>query len=373
MKTLMEGGRVFSSDRAFLQNCPILIEDGRIVAVGDACRAYEADERIDATGFTVLPGLVDVHTHGRIGFDFCGATEEQMRLMKADYARHGVTSVMATLASGTREEWLYAIDAIQSCGFDGIHFEGRYLNSAKRGAHAAHLLSDLNAEELEFFLSRVHVPCHVSAALELDADGSFSQKALACGATLGLGHTCATADEARLAIKRGATSFTHLFNAMPPLHHREGGAVSVALNGGGYGEIIADGVHICPDMVRLAYRCLGADKTVLITDSMAGTGCPDGDYSIAGMPVVVKDGKALTVEGAIAGSTLNLWDGVKNLMSMAGIGLADAVACATVNPARMVGIDGEVGSIAAGRRADILFVNGENEICRVFVGGRELV
>ncbi len=372
MKTLITGGRVLGADRAFMNECPILLQDDRILAVGDGCRAHEADTVLDAAGYTVLPGLVDVHTHGRIGFDFCGATEAQMRLMKEDYARHGVTSVMATLASGTREEWLCSIEAIEACGYDGIHFEGRYLNPAKRGAHAAALLGRLDANELASFLKHVHIPCHVSAALELDTDGSFSAKVLEHGATLGLGHTCATADEARAAIARGATSFTHLFNAMPPLHHREGGAVSVALNGGGHGEIIADGVHICPDMVRLAYRCLGADKTVLITDSMAGTGCTDGNYSIAGMPVVVKDGRALTTEGAIAGSTLNLWDGVKNLMRFAGIGLADAVTCATLNPARMVGIDGTVGSIAAGKRADLLFVNAENEICRVMAHGREL-
>ena len=373
MKTLIAGGRVLGADRTFWDRCPILVEDGKILAVGNVCGACAADTLLDASGYTVLPGLVDVHTHGRCGFDFCGATEEQMRLMKEDYARHGVTSVMATLASGTREEWLSSIAAIEACGYVGIHFEGRYLNPAKRGAHAPHLLGALDAQELGSFLEHVHVPCHVSAALELDADGSFCAKVLEKGATLGLGHTCATADEARLALSRGATSFTHLFNAMPPLHHREGGAASVALNGGGYGEIIADGVHICPDMVRLAYRCMGPDRTVLITDSMAGTGCPDGEYSIAGMPVVVKDGRAVTVDGAIAGSTLNLWDGVKNLMRFAGIGLADAVTCATRNPARMVGIDGTVGSIEAGKRADLLFVNADNEICRVFVGGREVM
>ena len=221
-------------------------------------------------------------------------------------------------------------------------------------------------------LAGTHLPAHVSAALELDTDGAFTKKAIEMGATVGIGHTAATAEEAKRAIAYGATSFTHLFNTMPPLHHREGGVVSVALNGGGYGELIVDGVHICPDMVRLAYRCLGKELTVLITDSMAGTGCPDGDYCIAGMPVVVKDGRALTTGGVIAGSTLNLWDGVKNLMSFADATLADAVICATLNPARMVGIDDRVGSIDAGKRADLLFVNDALEICRVMQCGAYL-
>ncbi|MBQ8310746.1 MAG: N-acetylglucosamine-6-phosphate deacetylase [Clostridia bacterium] len=365
MKQLLTGGLVWRSDHTFTENCPVLIGDGSILAVGATCDAYTPDQIADISGMTVLPGLVDVHTHGRAGYDFNDATEEQMRLMQKDYARHGVTSVMATLASDTQEGWLRSIRAIEACGYEGIHFEGRYLNSAKKGAHAAHLLASLDPDELKKCLAAVHLPCHVSAALELDKDGSFSRKAIEMGATLGIGHTAATAEEARTAISRGATSFTHLFNAMPPLHHREGGAVAVALNGGGYGEIIADGVHICPDMVRLAYRCLGVDHTVLITDSMAGTGCPDGEYSIAGMPVIVKNGRALTTDGVIAGSTLNLWDGVKNLMSFADASLADAIACATLNPARMVGIDGTVGSIDAGKRADLLLVNAETELCRV--------
>ncbi len=370
MKTVFKGARVWREDRTWMENCSVLIEDETVLSVGEA--AADADTVIDAAGYSILPGLVDVHTHGRSGYDFCDATEEQMALMQRDYARRGVTSVFATLASATQSEWLRSIDRIQNCDFEGIHFEGRYLDFAKRGAHASKLLVPLNAAELGQILSRVRIPCHISAALELDADGSFSAEALAHGATLGLGHTSASAEEARTAIKRGATSFTHLFNAMPPLHHREGGAVSVALNGEGYGELIVDGIHICPDMVRLAYKCLGADRTVLITDSMSGTGCPDGNYSIAGMPVILKDGKALTTEGALAGSTLDLWNGVKNLMAFAGIPLEEAVACATLNPARMVGIDGGVGSIAPGKRADLLLVNAQNEICRVFRRGREV-
>ena len=369
MKHLLKGGRVWRADHTFAENCPILIENETILALGDDCNAYVADTITDLTGMTVIPGLVDVHTHGRAGYDFNDATAEQMTIMREDYAKHGVTAIMATLASDTKEGWLSSIRIIEKCGYDGIHLEGRYLNCSKKGAHAEHLLVELDPTDLEECLSAIHLPCHVSAALELDKNGDFAKKAIEMGATLGIGHTAATAEEARLAIARGATSFTHLFNAMPPLHHREGGAVSVALNGGGYGEIIADGIHICPDMVRLAYRCLGRDHLVLITDSMAGTGCPDGNYCIAGMPVVVKNGRALTTGGVIAGSTLNLWDGVKNLMSFADVSFEDAVACATINPARMVGIDSKVGSIDAGKRADLLLINDAIDLCRVMQCG----
>ena len=372
MKTLLTGGTVLQGDGVWAENCPVLWENGKILATGEACGAYVADRTISAEGLRVLPGLVDVHTHGRSGFDFNTANAEQMRSVKRDYAMRGVTSVFATLASDTAEGWLRSIRAIEESGYEGVHFEGRYLNAGKRGAHAPELLCPLDAADLEGILQQVHLPCHISAAYELDSDGSFAACALRHGATLGLGHSMATADEARLAISRGVTSFTHLYNCMPQLHHREGGAVCVALNGGGYGELIADGMHICPDMIRLAYRCLGRDKTVLITDSMEATGCADGEYAIAGQPVIVKDGKALTLDGALAGSTLDLWDGVKNLMQFADATLADAVLCATRNPARMVGIEGEVGSIEAGKRADLLLVDEQLNLCTVIACGEIL-
>ena len=371
MKTLLKGGRVLLQGD-FEENCRVVWENGNILAVGAACEGLCADREINADGLTVLPGLVDVHTHGRAKYDFNTASAEQMIQMKRDYAEHGVTTVFATLASDTAEGWRRSIRAVKESGFDGIHFEGRYLSLGKRGAHPAELLAPLDANELETFLRDLNIPCHISAAFELDTDGSFAACAKRYGATLGLGHTMATADQAREAISRGVTSFTHLFNAMPPLHHREGGAVSVALCEGDFGELICDGMHICPDMIALAYRCLGADRTVLITDSMEATGCPDGEYAIAGQPVVVKNGKALTLDGALAGSTLDLWDGVKNLMRFTGVSLADAVRCATCNPARMVGLESLVGSIAEGKRADLIMVDDTLTLRGVVANGEPL-
>ncbi|MBE6554175.1 MAG: N-acetylglucosamine-6-phosphate deacetylase [Ruminococcaceae bacterium] len=373
VKTLFRGGKVLQPNGSFSDRLAVLIDGDTITAVHDSDQAPAADRVCDLQGKLLLPGLVDVHTHGRAGFDFQDATVDQLNTMKADYARHGVTTVFPTLASASVSDWIEAIARIDACGFDGIHLEGRYLNPTKRGAHPAHLLAPLNAEELDTVLQKITSPCHVSAALELDTDGSFSACARRHGATLGLAHTMATATETRTAMERGATSFTHLFNAMPPLHHREGGAVSVALCGGGYGELIADGLHVCPDMIALAYRCLGRDRTVLVTDSMQGTGCPDGEYSIAGQPVILKNGRAMTLDGVLAGSTLNLWEGVQNLMRFANVPLGEAVLCATRNPAEMVGISNRVGMIEQGKRADLLIVDPrDNQIETVIFHGKPL-
>lgn len=372
MKRLLQGGRIWSPQAGFSESCEVLIEENRIAAIGN-CDGKDFDaEIINAEGMMILPGLIDVHTHGRAGYDFSAATDAQMQEMKKDYAKHGVTTLFPTLASATLSEWDRAIQAVQRNGFAGVHLEGRYLNPSKRGAHAPELLAPLDARELEGILKTIRIPCHISAALELDADGSFAKVALENGATLGLGHTAASAQEARAAIARGATSFTHLFNAMPPLHHREGGAVSVALTGDAYCELIVDGHHICPDMVSLAWHCIGRDRLVLISDSMEATGCPDGEYAIAGQPAYVKNGIALTAEGVLAGSTLNLWDGVKNLMRFASIPLEDAIACATVNPARMVGIFDRVGSIELGKQADLLLVDDALNLCGVIQNGELL-
>lgn len=373
MKTMLSGGLVFQNG-AYLENASVIWENGTILAVGCACEAMQADARIDAKGCLILPGLIDVHTHGRGGYDFTTATESQLRDMKADYARHGVTALFPTLATAELSAWMQAIERIEACGFDGIHLEGRYLNPAKRGAHSDLLLTRPDAKELDSLLDRVSIPCHVSAAFEMDADGSFAACAKRHGATMGLGHTAATAEQTKTAMARGVVSFTHLFNAMPPLHHREGGPIGVALGGVGYGELIVDGLHISPDVVKLAYRALGTARTVLITDSMEGTGCADGEYSIAGQRVTLQNGRAVTAYGALAGSTLDLWQGVKNLMRFADIPLTDAIVCATETPARMVGIFDRVGSIDPTKRADLMLVDPETlTLCGVIAGGEQIL
>lgn len=330
------------------------IENGIITAVNYTSADF------DLTLDFVIPGLVDVHTHGRCGYDFDSASVDNMAVMRADYARAGTTTVMPSLATSTLKGWLDAIENLKEAGFDGIHLEGRYLNIKRRGAHDPALLVPLDSAELCMLLERMRpMPMHVTAALELEGGEAFCRTALSYGATVGIGHSDATYEEATEALGWGATSFTHTFNAMSPIHHRKPGTVTAALLSDAYAEFIVDGVHLVPETVALAWSVKRHDRFVLITDSMMATGYGDGDFTIGGLPVRVKNSVALTDDGTIAGSTLDLFRGMINLIKFTGASFEDAVTCATINPARMVNFNTFAGMIKEGRNADLCVVSND--------------
>ncbi len=385
---LIRHARIYRTATRSCSEGDVWVCGGRIAAVSEGraltlpAAAAACTPVFEAEGRMLLPGLVDVHTHGRAGGDFGSADDALLDRMATSYLASGVTTVLPTLASAPLDELHAAIDRLSVLSaratasegqlpyIAGVHLEGRYLNPEKRGAHAPELLAPLDPDELEALLAEMDGVSHISAALELDTNGSFLERALRLGATVGLGHTSATYKEVTALIGRGVTAMTHLFNAMPPLHHRDGGAVAAGLlSRTAFCELICDGFHIAPEMVKLAYAMAG-ERLVLITDSMEATGCPDGEYRIAGMPVTVRDGKARTHDGAIAGSTLSMWQAVLNLRDFADISFEEALYAATMAPAREVGLDGEVGSIEVGKRADLLLLDNWLSIGRIMCGGR---
>lgn len=379
MKTIYFNVRIYDTETRDFVPGTLTVDGGVITALGEAPEGECA--AVDLGGAYLAPGLVDVHTHGRAGSDFASADATALARMSRSYLESGVTSVMPTLASAPLEELYAAADRIRAAkdggaeNFEGIHLEGRYLNPKRRGAHAQSLLASPDGEEIAPLIDKMSAAgaVHVSAALELDADGSFSAAVVGKGATLALAHTDASYAEARLAFERGARALTHTYNTMPPLHHREGGAIAAGLTEHSiFCELIADGFHVSPEMVKLAYM-LKKDRLVLITDSMEATGCPDGEYSIAGLPVTVKDGKARTHEGAIAGSTLELIDGVKNLARFAGIPFGEALYNATMSPALMVGIADRAGSIEIGKLANLIVLDEEYNVKGVIFRGNNII
>lgn len=363
--------------------------EGRIIEVLPQSRHSFAhlpssDVNIDAGGRHILPGFVDVHTHGRVGEDFNFSDSAGMRRAARSYALAGTTSLFPTLASAPLSELCRSAALVRTLKgeeggacFLGVHLEGRYLNPKRRGAHNTEYLAPPDPGELDTFIDASGLPAHITAALELD-DCGFAAHARDLGCTLGLGHTDASYAQAMEAWEKYRVSFTHLYNAMPQIHHREGGAAAAALLSGGYCELICDGLHIAPHMIEMTVRAVGLDRIVLISDSMAAAGAPDGDYTIAGTPARVRDGIARTPEGALAGSTLDMRHAVENLARFVNIPIVDAVIAATRNPASEVGVAGDVGVIAPGARADLLLCRVDEsekkiDIFRVFVGGNEIL
>ena len=384
-KVAFVGGKIFNSVSESFVEATVLCEDGFISGV--TRDSFGDDyEIIDLEGKYLIPGLVDVHTHGIGGYDFNFAKENEIQFMTARYARMGTTSIMATLASDTFSHLTNSVfkinqnrlNAKKGCAnIMGIHLEGRYLNPLAKGAHAEHLLAKPSANELaELASAMMPHPIHASFAPELEGGDEFIKKANELGVTIGIAHTTATYEQAMHALELGARSFTHTYNAMTKIHHREPGATVAALTADtAYAEIIADGFHSHPAMVRLAYKSKPSDKLVLITDSVAAACIPDGSScSVAGTKVYVKNGCAVNEFGVIAGSTLSMFKALTNFMKFCDIPLTEAIKYATVNPASMVKADG-VGRIAVSYRADFIAIKDiENpEIDTVYVSANKVI
>ena len=377
------GGMVFNSYTEKFERANVICRDGYIAEISSYVPS--GYEKIDVTDKYLIPGLIDVHTHGIAGGDFNYASENKMGKMCYAYAKQGTTSIMATLASQSMTKLFNSIYAINQHrlneNFDkanviGIHMEGRYLNPKMRGAHAEELLALPSVSELKsLFNIMMPTPAHFSLAPELEGAEEFIKTAREFGATVGIAHTSASYEEAEKAIELGATSFTHTFNAMTPVHHRMPGVAVCSLNSdNAYTEIICDGIHLHPGIVKLAYKAKAKDKLVLITDSMSATCMEDGEYGVAGTKVIVKDGRAINEDGVLAGSTLTMFNALKNLMKFCGITLNEALKCATINPCKMVGAD-FVGSIEKNYRADLIVLSDivEPKIYDVYVGANRIM
>lgn len=326
---------------------------------------------LDAEGMLLIPGLVDIHTHGAVGKSFCDGYEAFAPLA-ARLAKNGVTSFLATgmtVAEHTLAELCAAARRFRGASkCQGVNLEGPFISEQKAGAQDRRYI---RAPDRELF-SRLSSLCDirlVTVAPEVFGAVEFIKHAKhAC--RVFLGHTAADYDTARTAFNSGATGVTHLYNAMPPLSHRAPAVIGAAVDAGAWAELICDGIHVHPSAVRAAF-ILFKNKVCLISDSIAAAGLPDGEYADGDSVIVVRDGRATLSDGTLAGSTITVLDALRNAVSF-GIPLEAAVAAATINPARAAGIDGLCGSIAVGRAADLLLLNGDLILHSVFIDGESI-
>lgn len=351
----------------------ILIRNGKFEEIAEPgmLGGTEEDSVINAAGKYVIPGLVDVHTHGRIGLDFSKITEEELEKLLESYRACGITSVVATTMTNEPavvEKSLQVIGEYikkqenTTCNSRarllGIHMEGPFLGREKKGAHDEEYLQNPDWEWFEKMqeLSGGNIrvvtvdPC-LSGAEE------FISNCVANGVKVSLGHTVCNYETAVKAEKLGANRVTHTFNAMNPLHHREPGLIGAAMDTGMFTELICDGIHVHPAMIRMMFA-VHRDKVVLVSDSIPVAGMPAGEYTSGGLTVTSKNGKAMLTDGTIAGSAVNLFDCMINAINF-GVPAEYAVNSATYLAAKSIGMEHVAGSIAVGRSANCLIADKE--------------
>lgn len=375
-------GDIVTPDGVLEHGAVTVGDDGIIAEVSARRTSAPRSGDIDAGGFLVLPGFVDVHVHGGGGADFMHGTEDAVRQIARTHAKYGTTSLLATTLTASREATDRAIRAAQTvmdagpgegeARVLGIHLEGPYICAAKRGAQPEAFVRPPDREELTHWikLGRGSIR-RITLAPELEGVDEIIKYAALKGVTVSIGHTNATAAEAEAAIAWGATGATHLFNAMPPLHHRQPGAVGVALARPEIVcELIADGVHLHLLIVRLVVAAKGPEGVVLITDAIEGTAMPDGEYELGGQTVLVQDGTAAFADGTLAGSVLTMNRAFTNVRR-AGVTLPESALLSSGNALRQLGQSDTRGTIAPGMAADLAVVHPETgEVAWTLIGGR---
>lgn len=369
-----KNAEVFNGDFEKIR-ADVKIDGEKISKIGN----FSSEDGLDLTGLVVMPGLIDMHIHGCGGADTGDATPEALETMSQTLAKNGVTSFCPASMTLSFEELtkIFAnIDAMKDkvggAYIHGANMEGPYIAMSKKGAQNPLYVRNPDKEEFK----KLYEGCNgairvVDIAPECDGGDEFI-KEIQPICPVSIAHTDAGYDEAVHAIELGVRHITHLFNAQSGLHHRKPGVVGAAFDvgraNGVRAELICDGFHIHPATLRIAFREMGEDGTVIISDSMKAAGCPDGDYDLGGQPVYVRDGKALLADGTIAASTSNVYKELKNVISF-GIPEKQAVKSATINPAKAIRVDDKTGSIEEGKLADILVVDKDYNIKLVIVKG----
>ena len=380
MRTVLTAARLFTPHTLVMQ--PMLVlEDGLITTLTSrGSAALPTGTHLDYPDATLVPTFFDVHIHGCAGRDVMEGTPEALDTVGHFLAAHGVGAYLATTVSAPADTTLHSLSGLAAligrpasgARVAGIHIEGPFLSHAKRGAHAA---ADLLPPTVEFFdrmwqAAEGHIRL-MTIAPELPGALDVIAHARALGVRVSLGHTNATEPEARAGIVAGATSATHTFNAMRRFDHRDPGVLGGVLTDDAlFAEIICDGLHVEPSVVAMFLRAKGPERAILVTDAMSGTGMPDGTYKLGELDVRIVNGRCVIGEDTLAGSTLTMDRALRNVMTYTDCGISVAATLAGANPARMIGLDDDFGTLAASRRADVAVLTADGALQATLLGGQ---
>lgn len=400
---IIKNARVFTEDNCFVYG-DVSVEAGRFKEVsrtadnckddGNKCTWGKATEEgsvkntykgnsdgkiLDASGLIMIPGLVDIHFHGCRGADMCDGTVEALDVITSYEASVGVTSVCPATMTIPRDELLCVMKNAGDYTYHGgahlvgINMEGPFISPSKKGAQAAENIMHC---DYEYFRQLQDAANGLIKLVDIapEEPGAFEFIDKAKDETvISIAHTAADYDTAKEAIEHGASHATHLYNAMPSLHHRNPGVIGAVRDSQKcHVELICDGVHIHPSVIRATFAMFGAERMILISDSMRATGLEDGEYTLGGQPVTVRGNLATLHDGTIAGSATNLMDCMRFAINEAGISLEEAIMCATANPAKEINIFDEAGSISVGKKADFVLLNNALDIVSVYIDGKEI-
>ncbi|MEU3060882.1 N-acetylglucosamine-6-phosphate deacetylase [Streptomyces subrutilus] len=358
------------------------VANGRVIVDGDriAGSARGGAEVLDLSGHWLVPGFVDMHNHGGGGASFTSGTAEEVLRGVRTHREHGTTTLVASTVTGELDELArragLLAELTQQGEIAGIHFEGPFINPCRKGAHKEDLLRDPDPAEVRKLVDAAHGAARmVTLATELPG-GLDSVRLLAeQGVIAAIGHTDSTYEQTRQAIDAGATVATHLYNAMPGLEHRAPGPIAALLEDERVTvELINDGTHLHPAALELAFHHAGAHRVALITDAMDAAGFGDGTYHLGPLEVEVKDGVARLVEGgSIAGSTLTLDTAFKRSVTVDRLPVESVVQAISANPAKLLGLYGETGSLEAGKYADLVVLDAAFDVKGVMRRGEWIV
>lgn len=380
---LLKGMQIYAEDQK-IEEGYILLQDHQIIGIGpstDLPASIGVEVMEVPSSFQAIPGLIDIHIHGVNGADVMDASVEALETMSDALPKEGTTSFLATTMTQSQaaiEKALITagsyIQKYQPPGkaeILGIHLEGPYVNKSKAGAQPEEFIVNSSIEQFEKWNNLANKTVKIVTLAPEQPGGMEMVKYLdENGIIASIGHSDATYEEVSQAIEAGAKHVTHLFNQMRGLHHREPGVVGAALLREELtAELIADGVHVRPEMMKLAFQQKGEKELILITDAMRAKCLKNGIYDLGGQAVTVEDGKAVLQDGTLAGSILKLGNAMKNMMAFTGCSLEDAIQMASVNPAKQLNVIDRKGTLSIGKDADIVILDEQFEVAMTFCRG----